>query len=44
MVEIIWAVLSHPIFALTVYPLLAFVVALELLDDRPRKSGGRGDV
>ena len=38
MTEII-AVLTHPIFALTVYPLLAFVVGLELLDDRPRKHG-----
>ncbi len=33
------AVLSHPLFALTVYPLLAFMVGLELLDDRPHTDG-----
>ncbi len=34
------AVLTNPIFALTVYPLLAFLIGLELLDDRPRADGG----
>ena len=33
------AVLTNPIFALTVYPLLAFLIGLELLDDRPRPDG-----
>ncbi len=33
------AVLTHPVFALTVYPLLAFVIGLELLDDRPHRDG-----
>ena len=33
------AVLTHPVFALTVYPLLAFMVGLELLDDNPHRDG-----
>ena len=32
------AVLTHPIFALTVYPLLFFVIAVELIE---RKRRGR---
>ncbi len=38
MIELL-AVLTHPLFALTVYPLLAFMVGLEVLDDRPGRHG-----
>ena len=34
MIDLIMAVLGHPIFALTVYPLLFFVIALEFIERR----------